>query len=436
MQTHFDLNALARPEISTADEILRKCVHCGFCTATCPTYVLTGDERDSPRGRIWMMRDLLGGGDKQTELKPADVSYHLDRCLTCLSCMTTCPSGVDYMHLVDIGRAEINKKIRRRFADHVIRTLLSITVPFARRFHLALRFARLAKPFSGLLTGRLKAMVNLLPTRLQALDEVGSKDQLYPAETSVGARVMLLSGCAQRALDPEINASTIRLLNRQGVDVVVRSQASCCGALAHHINAEDAAHKQMEAVCSAWANDIASGQLDAIIVNTSGCGTTLKDYGNLMSGNSRHSETARKISDLTMDISEYLNSKMALPTLAKQNMTIAYHAACSLQHGQKVLQAPRALLAQAGFEVKTPAESHLCCGSAGVYNVLQPELSQQLKERKIRNLNRVGADIICAGNLGCIHQLTDASSPICHTIQILDWAYGGPKPDGLLERSG
>ena len=153
-----------------------------------------------------------------------------------------------------------------------------------------------------------------------------------------------------------------------------------------------------------------------------------------MSGNSRHSETARKISDLTMDISEYLNSQMALPTLAKQNMTIAYHAACSLQHGQKVLQAPRALLAQAGFEVKTPSESHLCCGSAGVYNVLQPELSQQLKERKIRNLNKVGADIICAGNLGCIHQLSDATSPICHTIQILDWAYGGPKPDSLVER--
>ena len=436
MQTHFDLTALARPEIRTADEILRKCVHCGFCTATCPTYVLTGDERDSPRGRIWMMRDLLGGGKKRAEVKPADVSYHLDRCLTCLSCMTTCPSGVDYMHLVDIGRAEINQQTRRGFADKFIRKLLSLTVPHARRFHVVLRFARLARPFSGLLSGRLKAMVNLSPTRLRALDQVGSADQLYPADTPASKRVMLLSGCAQRALDPEINASTIRLLNRQGVDVVVRSQASCCGALAHHIDAEDAAHKQMEAVCSAWADDISSGQLDAIIVNTSGCGTALKDYANLMSGNSRYAETAGKISDLAMDVSEYLNSKIALPALAKQNITIAYHAACSLQHGQKVLEAPKALLAHAGFEVKAPAESHLCCGSAGVYNVLQPVLSQQLKVRKIGNLNKVGADIICAGNLGCIHQLSEASSPICHTVQVLDWAYGGPKPGSLPERLG
>lgn len=431
MQTHFDLTALARPEIRTADEILRKCVHCGFCTATCPTYVLTGDERDSPRGRIWMMRDLLGGGDRDTEIRYNDISHHLDRCLTCLSCMTTCPSGVDYMHLVDIGRAEIENKITRSWADRLLRGVLAMTVPYARRFHLALRFARLAKPVAWLLPGRLKAMVSLAPARLKPVDPVGATDEVYSADTSAGRRVMLLAGCAQRALDPEINAATIRLLNRQGVDVVVRQQASCCGALAHHINAVDKAHAQMAATCSAWADEISSGEVEAIIVNTSGCGTTLKDYGDLMKADPVHGETAEQISALAMDISEYLYQKLALPALPKQNLTVAYHAACSLQHGQKVLAGPKDLLFNAGFEVKTPANSHLCCGSAGVYNVLQPELSKQLKDRKTDSLNKTGADVVCAGNLGCIHQLSGVDSPICHTVQILDWAYGGPKPDVL-----
>ena len=431
MQTHFDLTVLARPEIRTADEILRKCVHCGFCTATCPTYVLTGDERDSPRGRIWMMRDLLGGGDTQTKIKHSDISHHLDRCLTCLSCMTTCPSGVDYMHLVDIGRAEIEKQEKRPWADRLLRHVLSITVPYASRFHLALRFARLAKPFAALLPGRMKAMVDLAPARLKPVDPVGRTDDIYTAEVSSGRQVMLLAGCAQRALDPEINAATIRLLNRQGVDVVVRQQASCCGALAHHINAADKAHAQMAATCSALADEIASGQIEAIIVNTSGCGTTLKDYGDLMKHDPVHAETAKQISSLAMDISEYLIQKIDLPALPQQQMSIAYHAACSLQHGQKVVKAPKDLLSNAGFEVKTPANAHLCCGSAGVYNVLQPDLSQQLKARKTDSLNRTGADIICAGNLGCIHQLSGVDSPICHTVQILDWAYGGPKPEVL-----
>ena len=431
MQTHFDLTALARPEIKTADEILRKCVHCGFCTATCPTYVLTGDERDSPRGRIWMMRDLLGGGDTDTRTDSKDVSYHLDRCLTCLSCMTTCPSGVDYMHLVDIGRAEVEKKAKRSWPDRLLRAVLALTIPYASRFHLALRLARLGQPFKGLMPGRLKDMVSLAPARLKPIDPVGAADKVYSAERPSGRRVMLLAGCAQRALDPDINAATIRLLNRHGVDVVVRQQASCCGALAHHINATDNAHRQMAATCAAWADDIADGQLDAIIVNTSGCGTTLKDYGDLMKADPLHAGTARQISELAMDISEYLNQKITLPVLPTQKLTVAYHPACSLQHGQKVLSAPKELLSAAGFEVRTPAESHLCCGSAGVYNVLQPALSRQLKDRKTENLNKTGADLICAGNLGCIHQLSDVDSPICHTVQLLDWAYGGPKPDGL-----
>ena len=432
MQTHFDLKSLARPEIKTADDILRKCVHCGFCTATCPTYVLTGDERDSPRGRIWMMRDLLGGGNTDTKTVSKDVGHHLDRCLTCLSCMTTCPSGVDYMHLVDIGRAEVEKKIKRSWPDRLLRGILALTVPYANRFHLALRLARFGQPFKALLPGRLKAMVSLAPSRLGPVDPVGSTDTVYASENPSGRRVMLLAGCAQRALDPAINAATIRLLNRHGVDVVVRQQASCCGALAHHINAADNAHRQMAATCTAWADDIASGELDAIIVNTSGCGTTLKDYGDLMKADPVHARTARQISELAMDISEYLNQKIDLPSLPKQKLTVAYHPACSLQHGQKVLNAPKELLSAAGFDVRTPAESHLCCGSAGVYNVLQPTLSRQLKERKTDNLNKTGADVVCAGNLGCIHQLSDVDSPICHTVQLLDWAYGGPKPDALL----
>ena len=430
MQTHFSDEQLADEQIKQADDILRKCVHCGFCTATCPTFVLTGDERDSPRGRIWMIRDFL----EQDSPPDSRLQYHLDRCLTCLSCMTTCPSGVDYMHLVDIGREKLDKHTPRPLADRLVRWLLSMVVPYAGRFHLALRAARLAKPVSFMLPRRLRAMVSLAPATSHSLDPIGATDRLYADNIITPVRrVMLLAGCAQRAIDPEINAATVRLLNRLGIEVEVREQAACCGALAHHISAHDKAKQTICQTADAWRDEIEAGTIDAIIVNTSGCGTQLKDYAGLLAGEPEYAEIGQKISKLTMDISELLASIDTLPQNVPNGLTVAYHAACSLQHGQKVLQAPKQLLARAGFKVVSPAESHLCCGSAGVYNVLQPELSQQLQVRKLSALNATNADIVAAGNLGCINQLASGAMPICHTVQLLDWAYGGPEPAGLAQ---
>lgn len=430
MQTHFSATQLAEPQIQQADDILRKCVHCGFCTATCPTFVLTGDERDSPRGRIWMIRDFL------EQDSPADsrLQYHLDRCLTCLSCMTTCPSGVDYMHLVDIGRERLDSTTSRPLSDRLVRWMLSHIVPHAGRFHLALLAARLAKPVSFLLPKRLKAMVSLAPATPQPLDRIGRTDASYADKNTASIkRVMLLAGCAQRAIDPEINAATIRLLNRFGIEVVVKSQASCCGALAHHISAHDKAMQTMRQTADAWRDEIEAGRIDAIIVNTSGCGTQLKDYGHLLADDADYAEIGSQISDYAMDISELLARLDVLPLNAPNGLVVAYHAACSLQHGQKVTEAPKAILERAGFRIVSPAESHLCCGSAGVYNVLQPELSQQLQARKLSALNATGADIVAAGNLGCINQLADSTAPICHTAQLLDWAYGGDAPAAVAQ---
>ena len=431
MQTHFSKASLKRPEIKMADDILRKCVHCGFCTATCPTFVLTGDERDSPRGRIWMMRDALGGGDTGDQMAMADVGYHLDRCLGCMSCMTTCPSGVDYLHLLDIGRAEVKKTATLSIADALIRKLLSGLVPRAGLFNLALKLAGLGRPFTAIMPHRIAAMLRSAPEKLSGVDKIGTIDQIFAPEKPVQKRVILLQGCAQRAIAPQINAATLRLLSALGVEVVVRQLASCCGGLAHHINESDSAHQQMAATARAWKADIDKGDLDAIIVNTSGCGTTLKDYAHLLSADAELAQTGEKIASLAMDITEFLAAHTDLPALPEKGLSVAYHAACSLQHGQKVTSAPKNLLANAGFEVRSIVESHLCCGSAGVYNILQPELASQLQSRKIGNINKANADIVAAGNLGCINQIAGADAPVCHTIQLLDWAYGGPVPQGL-----
>ena len=430
MQTHFTDAQLAQPDIAQADDILRKCVHCGFCTATCPTFVLTGDERDSPRGRIWMMRDMLEG----SEIDVQKVGHHLDRCLTCLSCMTTCPSGVDYMHLVDIGRKHVAETTARPFADRLIRKILALTVPKAGRFHIALKMASLSKFLAPLMPPRMRAMVTLAPAKVGKLDPVGATDAVYTAahqHKKPIKRVMLLAGCAQRAIEPDINAATLRLLKRLGIEVLVRQRASCCGALAHHIDAHDAAHQQICATIDAWRSEVESGTIDAIIVNTSGCGTTLKDYGNLMRDNAEYADIAVKISALTCDVTELLDSVEMGQSVAPRGLSVAYHSACSMQHGQKITELPKQLLSRAGFEIKAIANAHLCCGSAGVYNVLQPDLSQGLKERKIVSINKAGADIVAAGNLGCINQLADVDAPICHTVQLLDWAYGGPAPTQL-----
>lgn len=431
MQTHFNEEQLANPSIRQADEILRKCVHCGFCTATCPTFVLTGDERDSPRGRIWMIRDML---ENDQEAPPQETGFHLDRCLTCLSCTTTCPSGVDYMHLVDIGRHHVETHGKRDWTDRLLRKLLGAILPYARRAHAALFLAYFAKPFAPLLRGRLRAMLALAPKSLRPLDPVGATDRRYRPKDFPGKRVALLAGCAQRAINPDINAATIDLLNRFGVEVVVKQKAYCCGALAHHINDGAGAKAAMRSSVAAWAEELEKDGLDAIIVNTSGCGTTVKDYVNLLADDPEYAHLARHISSIAKDVTEFLYDTNLLTPLSSRAMKVGYHAACSLQHGQKVLDAPKALLANAGFEVVTAKESHLCCGSAGVYNVLQPEMASQLQARKLSHIDALEADVVVAGNLGCINQLSASKAPIMHLIELLNWAYGGKKPRNLPKR--
>ena len=428
MQTHFTPEQLSNPLISEADSILRKCVHCGFCTATCPTFVLTGDERDSPRGRIWMIRDMLEN-DKQAP--PADTGFHLDRCLTCLSCTTTCPSGVDYMHLVDIGRHHFEEKGSRDFLDRALRKVLGTLLPRAGLFHGVLFFAWLARPMAGLFSGRLRAMLSLAPKSLRALDPVGATDARYQPRERAAKRVALLAGCAQRAINPDINAATIALLNRFGVEVVVKQKAYCCGALSHHINDEAGAKAAMRSSVGAWAEELIGVGLDAVIVNTSGCGTTIKDYVNLLKSDPDYADQASQISAMAKDVTEFLHDANLLSPLTKRDMTVGYHAACSLQHGQKITDAPKSLLANAGFDVVMAKESHLCCGSAGIYNVLQPEMASQLQSRKIEHINALEADIVVAGNLGCINQLAGIDAPMIHTIELLNWAYGGDKPKSL-----
>ncbi|MCR9218888.1 MAG: glycolate oxidase subunit GlcF [Alphaproteobacteria bacterium] len=442
MQTNFTLAQLADPDLAEANQILRNCVHCGFCTATCPTYVLLGDELDSPRGRIYLIKDMLEN-DKPASEK---VVKHIDRCLSCLSCMTTCPSGVHYMHLVDQAREHIYETYERPLFDRVLRKTLSIVLPRPGLFRLALVGAWLAKPFRALTTGRVKAMLELAPAGIPKVSPVDAP-QSFPAQGvhkgGVGeggarkGRVAMLSGCAQQVLAPSINEATVRLLTRQGYEVVVAKGAGCCGALTHHMGDTADSHRWAAANIDAWLAEHARDPLDAIIINASGCGTTVKDYGYMFRTDEAMAAKAKQVSDLTKDVTEFLAEKgLELPEAgAPEALTVAYHSACSMQHGQKITAPPKDLLKAAGFTVVEPAEGHLCCGSAGTYNLMQPEIAGQLKERKVANLEKTGADVIASGNIGCLTQIGGGTEiPVVHTIELLDWAAGGPRPEGLPAR--
>jgi glycolate oxidase iron-sulfur subunit len=433
MQTNFTAEQLRDPAIAASNQVLRTCVHCGFCTATCPTFVLLGDELDSPRGRIYLIKDMLESGRKATE----EVARHIDRCLSCLACMTTCPSGVHYMHLVDHARTVIEETYRRPWHDRFLRAVLAAVLPHPGRMRLALAAARLGRPFAGLLPGgtlgrRLRAMLDLAPARLprrSALDGA----RVHPAEGTRRARVALLAGCAQRVLDPEINDATIRLLTRLGVEVVVAHGAGCCGSLTHHMGRHDAAMGSARAAIAAWTAEAEGAGLDAIVVNASGCGTTLKDYGFMFRAEpAPWRERAERISALAVDVTEFLTRIGYAPTRDPPGLTVAYHAACSLQHGQRVTGEPKALLRKAGFRVVEPAEGHLCCGSAGTYNMLQPEIAARLRARKLEHIRATAPDLIAAGNIGCLTQLAGGGLPAVHTVALLDWMAGGPRPAGLV----
>jgi glycolate oxidase iron-sulfur subunit len=426
MQTNFTAEQLTDPGIQRSNEILRSCVHCGFCTATCPTYQVLGDELDSPRGRIYLIKDMLETG------RPADEKTvkHIDRCLSCLACMTTCPSGVHYMHLVDHARAHIEKTYKRPFTDRVLRAVLARVIPYPGRFRLALLAAKIGKPFAWLIPdARVKAMLAMAPKTIPPVSR-NDDPQVFPAQGEKRMRVALMTGCAQKALNTDINDATIRLLRRLGCEVVVAKGQGCCGALTHHMGKEDLSHASAAANIRAWMAEKRAGGLDAIVINTSGCGTTVKDYGHMFRTDPLADEAAT-VARLAKDISEVL-ATLGLPQGAPKGLRVAYHAACSLQHGQQIKSAPKDLLKRVGFEVVEPADSHLCCGSAGTYNLLQPEISAELKRRKVQTLEAKAPEVIAAGNIGCMMQIGAGTTvPVVHTVELLDWATGGPKPRAL-----
>ncbi|WP_334174635.1 glycolate oxidase subunit GlcF [Pseudoxanthobacter sp.] len=435
MQTSFSPARLADPHMAASEKILRACVHCGFCTATCPTYLLLGDELDSPRGRIYMIKDMLESGRPAS----ADVVKHVDRCLSCLSCMTTCPSGVHYMHLVDHARAHIEATWKRPWPQRLLRTLLAQTLPYPARFRLALGAARLARPFAPLIArlpqvgAPLAAMLALSARpRPAAAAETARPHGAPVAGIAPVARVALLEGCAQPVLAPGINAAARRVLARHGVEVVPAPGEGCCGALVHHMGREAEGLALARANVDAWWAAMQAGPLDAILITASGCGTTIRDYGFMLRTDPAYAEKAAAVSALARDISEYLATLELKLAPRAQNPVVAYHSACSLQHGQKVTDLPKALLRKAGFTVKDVPEGHICCGSAGTYNILQPDLSGQLRDRKVKNIARTKADIIAAGNIGCMVQIgAGTGTPVVHTAELIDWATGGPEPEAL-----
>jgi glycolate oxidase iron-sulfur subunit len=425
VQTRFTARQLENPAVAASEPILRKCVHCGFCTATCPTYVLLGDELDSPRGRIYLIKDMLENDRPAT----ADVVRHIDRCLSCLSCMTTCPSGVHYQHLVDHARVHVEQTYRRPLAERWLRAALAAVLTYPRRVRAALAAAALARPFAWLLPAPLRAMLALVPRRRAPAPARGART----APPGPRKRVALVTGCVQTVIAPEINAATIRLLERCGAEVV--EVAGCCGALVHHLGKERRANALGAALVERLAAEIEGAGLDAIVANASGCGTHVKDYGYLFRDDAALAARAAAVSAKARDITELL-SELELPPAQADASTpmpiVAYHSACSMQHGQKIERQPRTLLAAAGYDVREIAEGHLCCGSAGTYNVLQPEIAARLRDRKLGNIAQTGADVVATGNVGCITQLSvRAGVPVVHTVELLDWATGGPRPAAL-----
>ncbi len=426
MQTFFTEDQLQDPGIARSNEILRACVHCGFCTATCPTYQVLGDELDSPRGRIYLIKDMLESG------RPVDEKTvkHIDRCLSCLACMTTCPSGVHYMHLVDHAREHIETTYKRPLMDRLLRWTLAKIIPYPGRFRLALLGAKIGRPFAFLVPdARLKAMLAMAPKQIPPVSR-NDDPQVFPAIGETKKRVALMTGCAQKALNTDINDATIRLLRRLGCEVVIPQGQGCCGALTHHMGKADESHASAARNIRAWKAEIDGAGLDAIVINTSGCGTTVKDYGHMFRNDPLAGDAAA-VSGLAMDVSELL-MQLDVPEGTDKGLTVAYHAACSLQHGQQIKTFPKDLLKRSGYTVVEPADPHLCCGSAGTYNLLQPDISAKLKDRKILTLEAKSPDIIAAGNIGCMMQIGSGTEvPIVHTVELLDWATGGPRPAAL-----
>ncbi|EJL82766.1 Fe-S oxidoreductase [Polaromonas sp. CF318] len=427
MQTNFSPDQLADVHIAEADKILKSCQHYGFCTSGCPTYVLLHDENDSPRGRIDLIKEMLESGPAPR----AQTVAHLDRCLSCMSCMTTCAVQVDYMHLIDTARVHIEKTYSRPLPDRLLRELLAFVLPRPRLFAAMLALGRLGRPLKPLLPAGLRRLVDFIPPPAAARRPALT---IYPAAGPRRWRVALLAGCVQPVIAPHINDATLRLLTRFGCEVVVPESAGCCGSLNLHMGKAEAARASARRNVLAWLAEMQGEGLDAIIVNASGCGTTVKDYGHLFLDNEAERLDAEKIAALCHDICEWLTA-MALPEPAEpRRLRVTYHDACSLRNAQKVTAEPRALLRHAGFIVSDVPESHFCCGSAGTYNLLQADIARQLGERKASHIAGTRPQIIAAGNIGCLTQIARYSAaPIVHTVELLDWAHGGETPPALRD---
>jgi glycolate oxidase iron-sulfur subunit len=431
MQTSFTDQQLENKDNKSSENILRKCVHCGMCNATCPTYAINGNELEGPRGRIYLIKDML------ENKKPANkkIAQHIDSCLSCYGCMTTCPSGVNYMHLIDHGRNYVEETYKRPLIDRLFRNILSYTLPKPNVFLALVLFSKIIKPFSFILPQFLRNSLNLMP------DKIPSKKirtrKIYPSESKkTVARVALLIGCVQRVISPEINESTIRLLNRHDVEVVVLPKIDCCGSLNHHLGKKKLAHSSFVKNIKLWHEEYLKNGLDAIISNTSGCGTTLKDYGFIFRNDKELKKKAKKISELTKDITEYLdeNLKLKIKPSNQKKYKIAYHSACSMQHGQKVHEQPKNLIEQTGNTVLDIPEGHMCCGSAGTYNILHQKMAKSLLKNKVENIEKTSPDFISTGNIGCMTQIGSGTKiPIVHTVEVIDWLTGGPKPYKLKE---
>ncbi len=408
MHTHLAPEYQDSADAKAAADILRKCVHCGFCTATCPTYQLLGDELDSPRGRIYLIKQVLEG-----QAPTRKTQLHLDRCLTCRNCESTCPSGVAYGHLVDIGRKLVDAQVPRPPAERALRWVLKQGLTSA-AFGPAMKIGQAIRP--------------LLPTPLQ--DKVPSKQAAGAWPTATHTRkVLLLAGCVQPAMTPNINSATARVLDAAGIQAVIAADAGCCGAVKFHLNDQEGGKAQMRANIDAWWPYVQSG-IEAIVMNASGCGVTVKEYGHLLQDDPTYAARAKRISELTRDLSELLPdlAPALRGKLKVTQRTLAYHPPCTLQHGQQLRGGVEHWLTQLGFDIKiTGAEAHLCCGSAGTYSALNPALSGQLRERKLGHLNTTfGArkpDLIVSANMGCItHLQSGTRTPVRHWVEVLDEA--------------
>lgn len=431
MRTNISAQALTDPAVSLSNDIIRTCVHCGICLSHCPTYQVRHDENDSPRGRIILVRNLLEN-DRAPDEKTVK---HLDRCLTCLACEAICPSGVQYSKLIAHGREHVEKTYRRPLLQRAMRSMLTVLLPNPRLFKIGLLLGRLARPAQAFLKGPLGAMLKVTPTRFQLVSGEPRGRQVFPAVGKRRARVCLLSGCVQKVLEPSINEATIRLLQRHGVEVVIASGSGCCGAVAEHMGLPGKSLPFVKANIDAWLSEQDQpGGLDAIIINASGCGTSVKAYAHALRDEPGWKDKAARVSGLAKDITEFMTTIGLKPPQTLPGLRVAYHAACSMQHGQHIVKQPIDLLQRAGFEVVQPADSFMCCGSAGVYNILQPELAGELKARKIQNILATHADVAASGNIGCMTQLADeAGMPFVHTVELLDWATGGPVPVAIQE---